>query len=63
MRSAEVIKEIAKREGISMGELAKRVGISRQALYKRLEGDMKSSNFSFATIPEEASPYLEVTAC
>lgn len=45
MRSAEVIKEIAKREGISMGELAKRVGISRQALYKRLEGDMKSSNF------------------
>ena len=44
-RSSEIIREIAKREKITMSDLSARLGISRQALYKRLEGDMRSSNF------------------
>ena len=44
-QSSEIIREIAKREKITMSELSARLGISRQALYKRLEGDMRSSHF------------------
>ena len=45
MEASRIVREIARREGISMSELSRRLGISRQALYKRLEGDMRSSSF------------------
>lgn len=32
------VKEVADREGVSMGEIAGKMGISRQALYGRLRG-------------------------
>ena len=44
--SGKLIKMIAVNEGISLTDLAERLGISRQALYKRLNGDMKISNFT-----------------
>ena len=44
--TGKLIKTIAVNDGISLTELASRIGISRQALYKRLNGDMKISNFT-----------------
>ena len=43
--SGEIVRGIAKKEGVSLTELAERLGVSRQALYKRLGGDMRFSSF------------------
>ena len=45
MDVGKLIKIICITEGVSITELAQRLGISRQALYKRLEGDIRFSNF------------------
>lgn len=43
MGYVEVVKRLAKEEGLTLNDVAKRLGIGRQALYYRLRRDMKVS--------------------
>ena len=45
MGVGKTIRKIMIEEGVGMSELARRLNITRQTLYRRLEGDIKYSNF------------------